>query len=292
MQRTCKLLGFNSRQTFYKQVKKNNLYKDNEKKIIQLSNQLRIDKPCTGTKKLYLDMIPFLIKKNIKMGRDKVHKVLKDNDLIIKKMKNYKTTTNSKHYFRKYKNLIKNLDIQWPEKVFVTDITYIKVNNKFAYLFIVTDAYSKKIMGWTINYTMKVNDAKKAISMANKNRRFKNELIHHSDRGIQYCSPSYTKYIISLGMNPSMTEEAHVYENAIAERINGILKSEFGIGLGFNNLKEARAVIQKSIHTYNNTRRHMSLQYLTPNFVHLNPGIKCKKWKSKRKYNKTINSNS
>jgi len=168
----------------------------------------------------------------------------------------------------------------------VNDITYIRIKEKFAYLFLVTDAYSKKIMGWTINYTMKVKDGKKAIKMANKNRIFNGSVIHHSDRGIQYCTPSYTKYIIKKGMIPSMTEDAHVYENAIAERVNGILKSEFGIDRGFNSLKEARQVIEQVIYIYNNHRRHMSLHNLTPNFVHLNPGIKIKSWKSKRKFNK------
>ena len=138
-------------------------------------------------------------------------------------------------------------------------------------------------MGWTINYTMKVKDAKKAILMAHRNRRFKNELFHHSDRGIQYCTPSYIKYIEKKGMTPSMTEDLHVYENAVAERVNGILKDEFDINCGFDSLKEARAVIAQSIHIYNNKRRHYSLHKLTPNFVHFNPGIKIKTYKSSSK---------
>lgn len=248
--------------------------------------------PRTGTAKLYLDIKPELEKIGLKYGRDKVHKILKDNDMIIKPMKKYKVTTDSKHFFRKHKNLLKNMELVKPEQVFVNDITYIRIKEQFAYLFLVTDAYSKKIMGWTINYTMKVKDGKKAILMAHKNRIYKEDLIHHSDRGIQYCTPSYIKYIKGKGMIPSMTEDAHVYENAIAERINGILKSEFGIDSGFSSLKEARAVIEKSIFIYNNQRRHMSLHNLTPNFVHLNPGIKIRTWKSKRKYNPINQLNS
>jgi len=223
------------------------------------------------------------VKENIKMGRDKVHKCLKKNDLIIKPKKKYTTTTDSKHHFWKYKNRIKYLDINRPELVFVNDITYIKVRDQFAYLFLVTDAYSKKIMGWSINYTMKVKDAIKAILMAHRNRRFKNELFHHSDRGIQYCTPSYINYIEKKGMIPSMTEDLHVYENAVAERVNGILKEEFDINIGFASLKDARAVIAQSIHIYNNKRRHYSLHKLTPNFVHFNPGIKIKSYSKSSK---------
>lgn len=210
------------------------------------------------------------------MGRDKVHKCLKDNDLIIKPKRKYNTTTDSKHRFYKFKNRIKGLDINRPEQVFVNDITYIKVQDKYAYLFLVTDAYSKKIMGWTINFTMKVKDAFKAIKMAHSNRRFKTEVFHHSDRGIQYCTPGYINYIQNKGMIPSMTEDLHVYENAVAERVNGILKQEFNINAGFSSIKEARAVINHSIFIYNNKRRHFSLHQLTPNFVHFNPGIKIK----------------
>ena len=150
-------------------------------------------------------------------------------------------------------------------------------------MFLVTDAYSKKIMGWSINYTMKVKDGMKAILMAHKNRRFKTNLIHHSDRGIQYCTPSYIQYIQNKGMTPSMTEDQHVYENAIAERVNGILKTEFDIGTRFNSLKEARQVIHETIFIYNNLRRHFSLHLLTPNFVHFNPGIKIKSYSKNNK---------
>lgn len=207
------------------------------------------------------------------MGRDKLFSTLRNNDLLVKPKKNYRKTTNSYHRFHKHKNLVKNLDIHKPEQVFVNDITYIKIKNTYGYLFLTTDAYSKKIMGWSLNYTMKVKDAKKAIGLAHKNRSYKGNIIHHSDRGIQYCTPEYIKYIKRKQMSPSMTEQDHVYENAIAERLNGILKDEFDIGSGFHTLKEARSIIQSSIGIYNNTRRHMSLMYLTPNFVHLNPRI-------------------
>lgn len=276
-------MGFNSRQAFYKRKRRDEKIALDEVRVLELAKEVRLDQYRVGTGKLYDDIKPFLEKENIKMGRDKIHNCLKKNDLIINPKKKYKTTTDSKHYFWKYKNRIKNLNINRPEQVFVNDITYIKIRDKYAYLFLVTDAYSKKIMGWTINYTMKVKDAIKAILMAHRNRRFKNELFHHSDRGIQYCTPSYIKYIEKKGMIPSMTEDLHVYENAVAERVNGILKGEFDIDIGFASLKEARAVIAQSIYIYNNKRRHYSLHKLTPNFVHFNPGIKIKTYKSSKK---------
>jgi len=272
-------LGFNTRQAFYKRKRRDEKVAKEEVRVLELSKIVRRDQHRVGTGKLYDDIKPFLEEENIKMGRDKVHNCLKKNDLIIKPKKKYKTTTDSKHYFWKYKNRIKDLEITRPEQVFVNDITYIRVRDQFAYLFLVTDAYSKKIMGWSINYTMKVKDGIKAILMAHRNRRFKNEVFHHSDRGIQYCTPSYINYIKKKGMIPSMTEELHVYENAVAERVNGILKGEFDIDNSFASLKEARAVIAQSIYIYNNKRRHLSLHKLTPNFVHFNPGIKIKTYK-------------
>lgn len=247
--------------------------REDEKTILKLVNRERWIQNRVGSKKLYLDIKPDLNNLGLKYGRDKVHAVIKKNDMHIKPRKNYRKTTNSHHRFRMFKNEIINLNISKPEQVFVNDITYIKVKNTFAYLFLTTDAYSKKIMGYSINYTMKVKDGLKAIKMAHKNRKFKNPVYHHSDRGIQYCTPSYIQFIKNKNMIPSMTENDHVYENSIAERLNGILKQEYGIDLGFASLKHARSIIDKSISIYNNKRRHMSIGFLTPNFVHCNPNI-------------------
>lgn len=282
MFKICQVLGYKSANAFYSAKKRAIKLNQDIAIVCSLAGQIRRELPRTGTHKLYPDLKPLLEQHQVKAGRDKVHEYLKNKELIIKPRKNYVTTTDSKHHFRKHKNLIKDLVISKPEQAFVCDITYIRIKKKFAYLFLVTDAYSKKIMGWSINYTMKAKDGMKAIKMAHRNRRFKTGVFHHSDRGIQYCTPSYIKYCQKKGMIPSMTEELHVYENAVAERINGILKGEFSIGAGFNSLKEARAVIDHSISTYNNKRRHYSLHLFTPNFVHFNPGIKIRTYKSKK----------
>lgn len=280
-------MGFNSRQDYYKAEKRAKKKKKEDDKVVELVKEVRTSSkmPRMGTRKLYTDLVPLLENEGIKMGRDKVHQVLKDHDLLIKPKKKYRTTTDSNHRFRMHKNRVKPLLdndlLNRPEQAFVCDITYIKIGDQYAYLFLITDAYSKKIMGWSINFTMKVKDAKKAVKMAAKNRIYSGIVIHHSDRGIQYCTPSYIQYIIKNQMQPSMTEKDHVYENSIAERVNGILKSEFGIGYGFSSLKEARAIIEESIDIYNQKRRHYSLGLATPNFIHDNPGIKMKSWRSK-----------
>ena len=159
-------MGFKTRQSYYKRKRRDDKNAKEEARVLELTKTVRQEQYRVGTGKLYDDIKSFLVQENIKMGRDKVHNYLKKNNLIIKPKKNYKTTTHFKHMFRRYKNRIKDLDINRPEQVFVNDITYIKIRNKYAYLFLVTDAYSKKIMGWSINYTMKVKDGIKAILIA------------------------------------------------------------------------------------------------------------------------------
>ena len=239
----------------------------------------RREQSRVGTRKIYLDIKQNLEKNGIKIGRDKLFKILKDNDLLIKPKKKYTKTTDSYHHFYKHKNTIKNMTIDCPEKVWVADITYIKIKNEHAYLFLITDAYSRKIVGWNLDTNMRVSDGIKALKMAVKNREYDGQLYHHSDRGIQYCNPRYIEQLQKNNIIPSMTNKDHVYQNSLAERVNGILKQEFDIDIGFDSLKEARFVIKYVIDIYNNKRRHTSLHYLTPNFVHLNPILNhSKKW--------------
>lgn len=284
MGRIVQVLGYKNRKSYYDAKKKEERGEIESAVVLTCVKNFRINQPRVGTRKMYEDLKPELAKQGFKIGRDKVHKILKDEGLLIKKTKKYVTTTNSHHRFRKYRNLVKHIEITRPEQVFVCDITYIKVNGKYCYLFLITDAYSKRIMGWSFNRTMKVKDGLKAVRMANRNRIYKGEVIHHSDRGIQYCTPSYTDYITQRGMVPSMTEDLHVYENAVAERVNGILKNEFGLCWEFRNFREAIYHIERSIMIYNTQRRHYSISLLTPTFVHFNPGIKIKTYRSKKKY--------
>ena len=241
----------------------------------------------TGGIKLYAELKPDFIKQDIKIGRDKFYDFLRLHNLLVPKLKNYVTTTNSNHQFRKYKNLIKDQVPTRPEQLWVSDITYIKTENGHNYLAIVTDAYSKQIMGYKLDNNMKTSLCTEALEMAIKNRKYPNEkLIHHSDRGFQYCNPKYTQFAENNGIIMSMTEQYDPYENAIAERINRTLKYEYGLKKVIKNTTIAQEVTKKAVHIYNNLRTHFSLDLRKPAEVHLNPNIKYKSYR-KNKLNLT-----
>jgi len=224
-----------------------------------------------------------MIEQNINIGRDKFYRFLRLNNLLIPKRKNYLTTTNSNHIFRKYKNIVKDKIPTRPEQLWVSDITYIKTENGHNYLAIVTDAFSKQIMGYKIDNHMKTSLCKDALDMAIKNRKYPNKkIIHHSDRGFQYCNPKYTKFAEKNGIMMSMTEQYDPYENAIAERINRTLKYEYGLLESIKNTEIAHKITKQAVYIYNNLRTHFSLDLRKPAEVHLNPNIK---YKSYRKNN-------
>lgn len=234
--------------------------------------------PKIGTRKLYYLLGNEL--NDLKVGRDKLFKILKANNLIIKPKRKYHITTNSHHRFRKHKNQIKDIDFTRPEHVWVSDITYIGNRKNPSYLALITDAYSKKVMGYNVSESLSVKGSLLALGMALKNREYKNEpIIHHSDRGLQYCSNEYQKILDKHDILPSMTEQYDPYENAIAERINGILKQEFDIDKYDTNLKTKRKLVQNSIEIYNDFRPHLSNYMLTPNQMHRQKIVKRKTYK-------------
>ena len=207
----------------------------------------------------------------INIGRDKFIKTMKDNNLLIKKTKRVFITTNSKHRFFKSPNRIKGFTPTAPEQAWVSDITYIALQSGHAYLALVTDLYSKKIMGYAIADHMKASLVKEALEMALKNRSYANEnIIHHSDRGIQYCAPEFTVYAEKNNLLLSTTQQYDPYENAVAERVNGILKYEFGLIKTLPNLVTAQKMVKQAIGIYNSERRHYSLEMQTPDFAHQN----------------------
>ena len=237
----------------------------------------------TGGIKLHKELKAEFKKADIKMGRDKFYRFLRLHNLLVPKAKNYITTTDSKHMYRKYKNLIKDQVPNRPEQLWVSDITYIKTENGHNYLAIVTDAYSKQIMGYKIDNHMRTSLCKDALAMAIKNRKYPNEkLIHHSDRGFQYCNPKYAGFAEKNAILMSMTEQYDPYENPIAERINRTLKYEYGLKRTIKNTQLAKKMTDQAIHIYNNLRTHFSLDLRKPAEVHLNPNIK---YKSYRKNN-------
>lgn len=226
--------------------------------------------PKTGTKKLYQHIQNELIMNNIKMGRDALYDLLRSHGLLVKKTKRFHITTDSKHFFFKAPNLLKEMELTHAEQVFVSDITYIKVDGGHAYLALVTDPYSKKIMGWKLDNNMKVSLVKEALEMAHKNCIYKHQnIIHHSDRGIQYCCPDFSEFAENKGFILSTTQQYDPYENAVAERINGILKYEFGLKKTIKNIDIARKMIAEAVKVYNNERLHWSLDLKTPQYAHL-----------------------
>lgn len=266
LSRCCGLFGM-SRQAIYQSQKRSLARSKQLSQVKYLVQQVRKDMPRLGTRKLYFLLKEEFDDQGIKIGRDALFDYLRSESLLIKPKKNYTKTTNSKHWLRKHPNLMKDTNPSRPEEFFVSDITYIKSRERTHYLSLVTDAYSRKIMGYHLSDDMSAENVVKAIKMATHNRKTTKNLIHHSDRGLQYCSSIYQSELKKHQIIPSMTDGYDCYQNAIAERINGILKGEFLINI-CNNGKELKKLIEQSIETYNNKRPHWSLNLKTPNFIH------------------------
>jgi transposase InsO family protein len=226
--------------------------------------------PMLGGKKIYHQIKPKLNKHSIKMGRDKLFQLLSKHNLLVKPKRRYVTTTNSKHWLRKYPNIIKDRVITGPEQLWVSDITYIKTDEGNCYLNLVTDAYSRRIMGYAIAENMNTEEMKIAYEMAIADRVHLDEkLVHHSDRGLQYCSNDYVRLSNDNKISISMTENGDPYENALAERMNRTLKEEFGLGRRLPSKQQAFRLAQEAIELYNQKRPHLSLNMKTPDYVHL-----------------------
>ena len=184
--------------------------------------------------------------KYIKVGRDRLFKILKANHLLIKPKRQYHITTDSHHRFHKHKNIVKDLGIERPEQVWVSDITYVGTRSNPMYVALVTDAYSKKIMGYDVSDSLNASGTIRALNMAIKQRKYKEEaLIHHSDRGLQYCGNDYQEVLTNKEIKCSMTEQYDPYENAVAERINGILKQEFILDVKFKDINLMQTLIKE-----------------------------------------------
>jgi putative transposase len=257
--------------------------KEKEKQeVVKLVREVRKKHKRMGGKKIHDKIQVGLQASNIKCGRDKFFDILRDENLLIRYRKRYVKTTQSKHLFYKYPNLIKDIDINRAEQVLASDITYIRTKQGFMYLFLLTDVYSKQIMGWTLSDNLKTINAIKALKMAIKNRKYPNRsLIHHSDRGLQYCNPVYVQELKDNDIQISMTSKYDPYENAVAERVNGILKNEYDIGEGFIGEKDARREIKHAIWLYNTDRPHMSCDGLVPMVAHEKENYRLKRWPAK-----------
>jgi transposase InsO family protein len=257
--------------------------------IIEQVDRVRKLQPRCGGRKLLVDLQPLFKEHHIRIGRDKLFDVLRENKLLVRNRKRKVYTTMSNHRLHRYPNLAKDFTPMKAHELWVADITYIPLKNRFAYLFLVTDAYSRKIVGFHVSDDMKVSSATTALKKALAQKPVDVIVMHHSDRGLQYCSAEYVSLLIKNNALISMTQNGDPYENAIAERVNGILKTEL-ISNYYDTIDNASRHIARGITIYNYRRRHSSLNWQIPDEVHTQKGPQIKRWKNyyyKRKYDQT-----
>ncbi|WP_433691765.1 IS3 family transposase [Herbaspirillum seropedicae] len=270
VQRACRFIGI-SRQAYYQRCQRERDAQHQAEAVVELVQPIRLRQPRIGTRKLHCLLTPTLAQSQMKVGRDKLFGILRQARLLVQPQRAYHKTTNSHHRFRCHPNLLKEgpnkVIPTGPEQVWVADITYLPTRGKFVYLSLVTDAWSRKIVGYHVHDSLQTEEVSQALKMALRDRRGKAPVIHHSDRGIQYCSTYYQEIHRRHGLVCSMTDGYDCYQNALAERINGILKGEFLLSRP-ENLAQAAKMVAQSIRIYNEERPHTALKYKTPDAVH------------------------
>jgi putative transposase len=265
------LLGYSPQAYYqYNQNTENRTFKQEE--LIQQVSAHRRLQPRLGAKKLLALLHP-------QMGRDAFFDLLRDNGLLVRRKRYRVRTTFSCHRFKKYPDLIRNLVPERAEQLWVSDITYIRIGKDFAYLSLITDAYSRKIIGFCLSHDLSTDSCLSALRMALANRTTELPLIHHSDRGTQYCSLAYTDLLKKKGISISMTQSGNPRDNAIAERVNGILKMEL-LKESYHNLNEAHKDVRLAVNTYNKLRPHSSLDMMTPENAHQKTGPINRRWRN------------
>jgi putative transposase len=273
----CGLLGY-TRQAFYQQRITIEQEALRTELIIQEVLRIRTRQKHIGTRKLLLLLSPFLSAHKIQIGRDSLFEMLSAHKLLVRRRKRkVPRTTFSDHWMRKYPNLIVGMRVLSPNKLWVSDITYITLKDDFAYLSLITDAYSRMIAGYHLSRNLSAGGCVKALKMALKQLPGESELIHHSDRGSQYCSTEYVEQLEGIAI--SMTQNSDPRENAIAERVNGIIKQEF-LEVGYDNFEQAASGVTNAITIYNYERPHSSIDMLTPFQAHTSSGELKKHWKN------------
>jgi transposase InsO family protein len=275
----CELFG-RSRQAYYQRTKYNYKLWAKSEILYQLVEKQREMMPRIGGRKLFKIIVASL-PEEMKMGRDSFFDFLRENGLLVRKRRNRVRTTYSNHWLHKYPNLVKGFTPVRPHQLLVSDITYISTNEGFGYLNLITDAYSRKITGWALGETLESRYTVDALKMAIRGMpKGIKDVYHHSDRGVQYCSNEYVKILKKRRFKISMTEDGDPRENAIAERVNGILKDEWLNQMKPQSLGEASRQLQQIIRIYNEQRPHTSLDMKTPQYAHNQSGEFKKHWKN------------
>lgn len=277
----CALFGY-TRQNWYDTKKRQSETQLSQVLVLNEAKKLRKSHKKMGCEKMHDIMTPFLNEHMIKMGRDKFFYLMSEHGLQVRRTKRKAKTTNSNHLFKRYPNIVRDIELVSAGKLWVSDITYIRTKFGFTYLSLVTDAYSKKIIGWCLWHDLTSTGALNALKMAIQSETLTTKLIHHSDRGIQYCCYDYVNYLKGCNIQLSMTEKGDPYENAIAERVNGILKDEYDLYDTFDDYNKAHEAVKVAINKYNNQRPHRSCNMLTPAQAHTQTGVLKKRWNKKK----------
>lgn len=289
---SCALLGI-SRQSYYRQQRVQERKAIEQEIVIQLVKEVRQKLPRAGARMLYAMLKEDLSNMGIKIGRDALFSLLSEHNMLIRRKKRKIFTTDSNHSFRIYGNLIKDMEIIKPNQVWVSDITYFRVTDNFVFISLITDAYSKKILGYNASNNLGGVNALRALKMAITQAPYPlMKIIHHSDRGVQYCCKDYIKTLKKSHLKISMAARGNPLENAVAERINGTIKNDFLYHYKVQNLIQTKAALQKAVRIYNNERPHSSIGYLTPSLAHqrVNGGLK-NMWKSNNNCNPILGLN-
>ena len=257
-----------SRQSYYKAIGRKDKETLESVSLMKLVQPIRQVMPRLGGRKLHFMLQHNLEEHALKIGRDRLFRWLRIHDLLVKPKRSYIHTTQSSHRFHVYNNLLDGFILNRPKQLWVSDITYLRTLDGFCYLALITDAFSRKIVGYDVSNTLELNGCMRALKMALQTVSDPSDLIHHSDRGFQYCSNPYTALLRSKGVQISMAAKGNCYENALAERVNGILKDEFNLDTTFRNIEQAKNTVHQSIYIYNQHRPHWSINLKTPNERH------------------------
>jgi len=264
----CQRLGM-SRQNYYAQRCQRQARQVDSHLVVELVKAERRVQPRLGARKLRVLLEPQLTKAGVKMGRDRFFDLLRQAELLIEPLpREYVRTTDSYHCLPVFGNKIKELEVSGPNQVWVGDLTYVRTEEDFLYLALLTDRYSRKIVGYHCGDTLEAVGCVKALEMALESLPAGAKPIHHSDQGTQYCCHEYVNRLVDRGLEVSMTESNHCAENALAERMNGILKSEYGLARLFKDKRTARLAVAQAVEIYNRRRPHSALDYQVPEQVH------------------------
>jgi len=245
-----------SRQSYYKALRRQLQKASMDATLLDLVQPVRQLMPRLGGRKLYFMLQPGLAEKAIKIGRDRFFDWLRRQDLLVKRKRWYVHTTQSHHRFWVHENLTNELTVNKPNQLWVSDITYLKTLDGFCYLALITDAHSRKIVGYDVSDSLELEGCRRALRQAIQTASNLDQLVHHSDRGIQYCSSQYTELLHQNGVRISMAAKGNCYENALAERVNGILKDEFNLDITFKNKQQAVQAVHQAVYIYNQHRPH------------------------------------